>query len=159
MRSTWWIGLSAVATVIVTASSMPAQDAGAPPRQAAATPAASSSRSTRTGVYTRAQATRGRAVYAGMCQSCHSPASHTGVTFANWWNGHPASDLFGFISERMPKNDPGSLSGEQYADVVAYLFQMNGMPPGKTELPADSTALSAIRIDTTPRRAAGAPKK
>src|SRR5437867_13016755 len=35
--------------------------------------------STLNGVYTAEQAVRGRDLYAGMCQSCHTAASHTGV--------------------------------------------------------------------------------
>jgi S-disulfanyl-L-cysteine oxidoreductase SoxD len=48
----------------------------------------------------------------------------------------------------MPKNEPGSLAPEEYADVLAYLLQLNGMPAGERDLPADSTALKRIRIDT-----------
>lgn len=106
-------------------------------------------RSTRAGVYTAAQANRGRDIYAGMCQSCHPAASHTGVTFRNTWGGRPLSELFGFMRERMPKNEPGSLLPEEYADVLAYLLKLNAMPAGEHELIPDSSALKRIRIDTT----------
>ena len=111
--------------------------AGAPP-----------SRSTLSGVYSAEQAARGREVYAGMCQSCHTPASHTGVAFRTNWNGRRLSELFGFVRERMPKNEPGSLSAEEYVDVLSYLLKLNQMPAGASELPPDSTALRTIRIDT-----------
>ena len=104
--------------------------------------------STRAGVYTAAQADRGRVTYAGMCHSCHTPASHTGATFAKLWVGRTLADLFGYMSVQMPKNDPGSLSPDQYADVMAYLLKMNKLPAGKSELPADSAALAMIRIET-----------
>jgi quinoprotein glucose dehydrogenase len=104
-------------------------------------------RSTLTGVYTREQANRGRDVYAGMCQSCHTPASHTGVTFANSWVGRPLSDLFSFVSEKMPKNEPGSLTPEEYSQVVAHLLRLNGMPAGFEELPVDTAVLKQIRIE------------
>jgi S-disulfanyl-L-cysteine oxidoreductase SoxD len=105
-------------------------------------------RSTRAGVYTAEQANRGRDIYAGMCQACHPATSHTGVTFKNSWGGRPLSDLFGFIRERMPKNEPGSLAAEEYADVLAYLLKLNAMPAGDRELPPDSLILKRIRIDT-----------
>ncbi|MFN8573293.1 MAG: cytochrome c [Gemmatimonadaceae bacterium] len=105
------------------------------------------SRSTLEGVYTREQANRGRDVYAGMCQSCHALASHTGVVFNNTWAGKPLSDLFAFVSEKMPKNEPGSLTREEYAQVIAHILRLNGMPPGFDELPTDSLALHQIRID------------
>src|SRR5205085_5170310 len=84
--------------------------------------------STLDGVYTSEQASRGKDVYAGSCKACHTPASHTGATFAKWWRGKQLSDLFSFVSTRMPKNDPGSLAPEDAADVVAYLLRMNAMP-------------------------------
>src|SRR6476646_8751409 len=80
---------------------------------------------TRSGVYTAEQAERGRMTYALSCRSCHTAASHTGVTFAKWWKDRTVADLFGFMSTQMPKNDPGSLAPDQYADVVAYLLKMN----------------------------------
>ena len=82
-----------------------------------------------------------------MCRSCHAPASHTGVTFAKGWKGRPLADLFTYVSERMPKNDPGGLAPEQYADVVAYLLRLNAMPTGSAELLPDATELAGIRID------------
>jgi mono/diheme cytochrome c family protein len=98
-------------------------------------------------VYTREQAVRGQDVYAGTCKSCHAPASHTGSVFATSWGGKLLSELFLYVSERMPKNDPGSLSWEEYADVTAYLLRLNGQPIGREELPPDSLALRRIRIE------------
>ncbi|MEO5815885.1 MAG: cytochrome c [Gemmatimonadaceae bacterium] len=108
---------------------------------------------TRAGVYTPAQAERGRMTYALSCRSCHTAASHTGVTFAKWWKDRTVADLFGYMSTQMPKNDPGSLSPEQYAEVLAYLLKMNAMPAGTAELLADSTALAQIRIEIPPKSA------
>jgi len=106
-----------------------------------------SARSTRSGVYTADQATRGRELYALSCVSCHSAVSHTGPAFVAKWEGRPLSDLYEFIRGAMPKNEPGSLSRREYTLVLAYLLQMNRMPAGKAELPGDSTALGRIRIE------------
>ena len=103
---------------------------------------------TRTGVYSLPQATRGKDVYVGYCKSCHTPESHTGKIFHATWNGRRLSDMYSFIRDRMPKNEPGSLSDEEYADVLAYLLKLNLMPSGKSDLPSDSTKLSRIRIET-----------
>jgi mono/diheme cytochrome c family protein len=105
--------------------------------------------STKAGVYTTQQASRGRDVYLGNCKSCHVPESHTGATFNATWNGRALSELYVYIRDLMPKNDPGSLSPQENADVVAYLLRMNRMPAGKNELPVDSTVLKAIRFETT----------
>ena len=125
-------------------------------RDARAQPPRDAARTTRSGVYTAAQADRGADVYAGMCRSCHAPASHTGVAFAKGWKGRSLADLFTYVSERMPKNDPGALAPEQYADVVAYLLKLNAMPAGSAELPPDADAMAGIRIDVDDP-AAGAP--
>ena len=110
-------------------------------------------RSTLAGVYNAEQAARGRDVYAGMCRSCHTAESHTGVSFHKTWEGRSLSELFGYISTKMPKNEPGSLAPEEYADLLAYLLKMNQMPAGPNELPADTVALKTIRIETRPTAA------
>jgi mono/diheme cytochrome c family protein len=109
---------------------------------------AAQSRTTQTGVYSAEQAARGEDIYAGMCKSCHAAVSHTGVAFQKSWDGRSLSELFGYISTRMPKNEPGSLAPEEYADVLAYLLELNQMPVGKTELPPDTTVLGRIRIES-----------
>ena len=118
-----------------------------PSRASAQTSTPATSRSTASGVYTEEQAARGRDTYAMQCKSCHTPMSHTGPTFASWWDRKPLSELYLFISAKMPKNEPGSLQPNEYADLVAYLLKMNDMPGGSEELPADSVALKKIRIE------------
>ena len=110
-----------------------------------------SHRSTQDGVYTLAQANEGKDLFAGLCQSCHTPTVHAGPPFRNKWFGHSLGELFGYIRREMPKADPGSLSDEEYGLLVAYLMRINGMPTGSTPLAADSAALHRIRIDSIPR--------
>jgi mono/diheme cytochrome c family protein len=107
--------------------------------------------STLDGLYTDEQASRGKDVYLNSCRSCHTPASHTGETFNKWWRGKHLSDLFAFVSTRMPKNDPGSLAPEDVADVMAYLLKMNQMPVGPNELTADADSLKQYRIEAKPK--------
>jgi mono/diheme cytochrome c family protein len=108
---------------------------------------ASEARTTASGVYTAEQAARGRETYAMQCRSCHTPASHTGTTFASWWDRKPLSELYQFVTTRMPKNEPGSLQPDEYVDLVAYLLKLNELPSGAEPLPADSVAMKKIRID------------
>jgi mono/diheme cytochrome c family protein len=107
---------------------------------------APAARTTLTGVFTAAQAMRGRDTYAFSCQGCHTVASHTGHAFMGAWNGKSLAELFQYIRYSMPKSEPGTLSAGEYAQVTAYILQLNGMPDGSLELPADSAALSVIRI-------------
>lgn len=116
---------------------------------AAQAPAHNGQRSTKQGVYTREQWMRGRDVYAGLCVSCHQAITHVGPMFTTSWAGKKLSDLFGFLRERMPKNDPGGLSEQEYVDVMSYMLRLNGMPAGVDELPPDSVALTRIRIDSS----------
>ncbi len=102
---------------------------------------------TLSGIYTADQASRGQDVYLGSCRGCHTPASHTGATFATYWLHKSVADLFTYVATNMPKNDPGSLDPHDVADVVAYLLKMNQMPAGPTELLPDTAALRQIRID------------
>ena len=102
---------------------------------------------TKTGVYNQAQALRGEDVYVAYCKQCHTPLTHTGPVFVATWHGRKLSELFAFIKERMPKNEPGSLSDEEYVDVMTYVLKLNQMPAGKTEVPPDPEKLAAIRID------------
>jgi mono/diheme cytochrome c family protein len=122
------------------------------PGRAAAQQDADSVRGTRAGVYSAAQAVRGRSIYLISCASCHTQASHAGPVFAAKWDGRLLWELYRYVSEAMPKSDPGSLSQKEYAGVVAYLLKMNGMSAGTEELPADSTALKKIRIEFVVKR-------
>jgi cytochrome c5 len=103
--------------------------------------------STMTGVYTAAQAARGEETYMGACVSCHPAGTYKAAGFKATWKGRPLADLFDQVREKMPKNDPGSLSQQEYLQIVAYLLKINGVPAGENELPADTEALKKIRFD------------
>jgi len=50
----------------------------------------------------------------------------------------------------MPNDKPGKLSRGQYADIVAYLLELNGFTAGKTPLPSDDEKLKQIKIPPPP---------
>lgn len=110
---------------------------------------APAAKTTKGRVYSAAQAARGEQTYMSSCVSCHPPATYKGAVFLNW-QGRSLSDLLDFLSEKMPKNDPGSLSIKEYTQVMAFLLKLNGMPAGQAELPADPAALSKITINILP---------
>ena len=64
--------------------------------------------------------------------------------------GRTAFDLFDQIKTTMPDDNPGGLSVQQYTDVVAYIFKINGMPAGTDSLSSDPEALRQIKIDAKP---------
>jgi mono/diheme cytochrome c family protein len=110
-------------------------------------PAAPLTLSTKSGVYTDAQATKGEDTYMNICVSCHPAGTYTGSSFKTTWGGRPLADLFEFISTKMPEDDPGSLKPEQYAAVIAYMLKINKLPSGKADLPDDVAALKLIKLE------------
>ena len=99
------------------------------------------------GVYTAAQAIRGEETYMTLCVACHPSGNFTTVAFKTAWNGRPLSEFFELVRDKMPKNDPGSLTPGEYAQAVAYLLRINEAPAGEQELPAETEALKKIRIE------------
>ena len=118
--------------------------------------AAQGSNSVWDGVYTEAQAERGRAAYAQSCASCHADdlrgrstaPSLVEESFAFLWEGMSLGDLFERTRTRMPSDRPGSLPGPAYADILAFIAQKNGYPAGAKELADDPGVLKNIRIMT-----------
>jgi hypothetical protein len=113
-----------------------------------------SMRSTLSGVYTSAQADKGKSGFLNLCVSCHNVASQSGDPWAIRWGGHPLYDLYGVIRETMPVEEPQSYSPILKAQIVAYLLRLNGMPAGTDELPTDVEVLKKIRIEI-PRAGTG----
>ena len=144
------VGLTVIAAMACGGGQTQTQGPAPAPVPTPASPSVASavatSPSTLDSIYTMEQAERGRDVYLGTCKSCHSPASHTGATFDKWWKGKHLSDLYTYVLTKMPGNDPGSLSPEATADVVAYLLRVNGMPPGSNELYPDADSLKKFMI-------------
>ena len=120
----------------------------------AAALAQETSKSTWDSVYSEAQAGRGEALYSQSCASCHAPdltgvdaaPSLTGPGFNSGWNDLTVGDLLERIRTTMPADGPGSLTRQQYVDVVAFLLAKDGFPAGPTELPTQTEALKQIKI-------------
>src|SRR6266550_4452506 len=93
------------------------------------------------GIYTEEQATRGKALYSQECSSCHGGELMAG------WDGLTVGDLFERIRISMPQNAPGSLSGQQNADVLAFIFSASKFPTGTTEMPKEAGILKQIKFE------------
>jgi len=111
------------------------------------------------GVYTADQAKRGESLYAQHCSSCHgstfeggemAPPLAGGAFNANW-NGLSLGDLAERIRISMPQNNPGSLSRQQYVDILATMLGGGEFPQGKTELPREVDALKQIAFESAKR--------
>jgi len=100
------------------------------------------------GVFTATQAEHGEQVFAAACQGCHQPEQFTGPGFIDAWSGQTADAPFDVIRKTMPEDNPSSLKRSDYAAVLAYLFHLNGLPTGETDLPSLARKLKQIRIES-----------
>ena len=131
--------------------------------------ASAAKRSVIDGVYTVDQAKRGRDQYRKRCVLCHLDNGQgqqavpeiagqsleregdaeappiAGEEFLKKWNGHTARELFEKTST-MPVGSPGALSPQEYADLVALIFEFNKFPAGSQELSASRDQLELITI-------------
>lgn len=104
--------------------------------------------------FTEAQAERGAAVYDANCVTCHglnlddgalgSPLK--GPQFMQKYGGRPVAALFDLTQTTMPQASPGSLTAEQYADLVAFMLRENAIVPGESALRPDHATLSGTMI-------------
>ena len=101
------------------------------------------------GVYTEAQASRGRDFFVSNCSECHGLGLEggegkplSGDRFWQDWRETTVDYLFGQMSRNMPFDDDGILAGtlatSTYIDIVAYILSFNGLPAGATELTQES---------------------
>jgi hypothetical protein len=107
------------------------------------------------GVYTEEQAKRGGPMYSEFCASCHGPELMGGEMapplatgdFLSGWDGLTLGDLFERMRISMPQNAPGSLSGQQNADILAFMLAANKYPTGSTELSNQAMVLKTIKFE------------
>jgi len=107
------------------------------------------------GIYTEDQANRGKALYSQECSSCHGgeltggemAPPLAGGEFMAGWDGLTVGDLFERIRISMPQNAPGSLSGQQNADILAFIFNANKFPAGTSEMPKEAGILKQIKFE------------
>lgn len=166
-----WTGAAAAALVVLILTIVVSGFSRAEVRLKADATSAQGARSITSGVYTGDQARRGRDHYRKRCILCHldngqgreaepvivgqsleregdaeAPAV-AGEPFLTRWNGKTAGALYDLMRKTMPVGSAGSLSAQDYADVLAYLLELSKLPAGPQELPAVRDQLDLIRIE------------
>lgn len=116
-------------------SSQPKAAAGIPPR------------------FTARQAAAGKAAYLSRCAVCHGANLSNGTYgtplagdyFHKKWAGKSVRAFYE-KSKTMPPSSPASLSNSTYAEIVAYILEVNGAKAGDAKLPAAASALDQMII-------------
>jgi len=141
-------GLSICACVLLLGAAAPSQAQ----RLFAGDPAAT---------FSTEQAARGQAVYARVCVSCHGAALEgtpfgvplKGASFEGHWRDRSRADFSQQVRSTMPPRGLGSVSGQAYTDIEAWVMQMNGHKPSGNGAVAVAAAAPAAAPDA---RVAGA---
>ena len=103
--------------------------------------------------YSSEQADRGEERYTSDCEECHGDDLRGGLNGGppvrglafeqKFFEGLPASVLYGFMSSTMPPHAPGRYSPHTYAELMAYILKWNGVNAG-APLPSDLEALDQL---------------
>lgn len=101
-------------------------------------------------LYSEEQATAGATIFSKICAECHEKKDITGENFRAKWTGRPLFDLYELVRSTMPDSNPGSLSREDYANALAYILKLNGVPAGPSAVMPDSTSMKGAKLDLPP---------
>lgn len=105
--------------------------------------------------FTQDQVDRIWSTYNRYCQECHGSdltggliggAPLAGFVFRQKWGGRSLASLFAYMSTQMPQGSPGSLSDQQYADLLALVLSKNGHQIGEQPLTPDTERLQRLGI-------------
>lgn len=99
------------------------------------------------GVYTAAQAARGREIQENECSSCHTTDDWSGGRLLTNFTGQSTLAFVEHIRSTMPLDGPGRLTYQQYVDLAALILEINGVPPGEKELPPEESQLADFRME------------
>ncbi len=134
------------ATACQSGSAPTADSASAPAPAATTAPGAETANirepNTLGGIYTTAQAQRGRQVFEAICSNCHATEDWQDPHFRARWEGESVYRFWFYIYEQMPEGEPPySLTRQQVTDVLTFILQLNGLPTGETALGSDDDSI------------------
>jgi len=61
----------------------------------------------------------------------------------------PLGQMLDRVRSTMPQDKPLTLSRQQTADALAFIFSANKIPPGKAELPRQAEMLNLIQFKSS----------
>lgn len=103
--------------------------------------------------FTAAQASAGKTAYNSGCAVCHGSTLTNGTFgpplagafFKNRWSNRAVRALYDRSVKTMPPASPASLPKDTYAEIVAYILEINGYKPGSKPSGIDA-ALDGMAI-------------
>lgn len=110
------------------------------------------------GVFTDAQAERGRPIFQMQCSICHGTdlisadgyaPDLVGFRFGSMWHGRTLAERFETIQTTMPLGKAGSLTAEEVVDIIAYILSYNEYPAGEDPL-VPGPHLEQIEVTSAP---------
>lgn len=110
-------------------------------------------KSVQDGVYTEEQAARGMETFlARTCNACHGNTMEgtpggpaiAGFNFSFKWRDKSLDGLLAFMKANMPPGAPGSLSDQEYTDIIAAIIQRSEYPAGADELTPE--VLASVQV-------------
>ena len=124
---------------------------------AGADPVWAQGRTVEDGVYSAAQAARGKEAYTQACAACHMDSLRgffdggaappiVGDRFVNGWEAASMLDLFAKLRDTMPKDAAETVDEASKIDILAYLLEMNEFPSGEADLANDVALLTTTMV-------------
>jgi cytochrome c len=111
-------------------------------------------KTTKDGVYTKAQADKVTETYAKVCANCHDPAKVAegkkpapplvGDVFFDNWKDRTLGELMTTIRLTMPNDGSMTLTVEDAENLTAYILQLNKLPEGKEPLKNDDAGKKTV---------------
>ena len=105
--------------------------------------------------FTPEQAASGKTAYNATCAVCHGSTMTNGAYgtplageyFKTKWSRRSVRAFYDRARTTMPPSQPGSLPADTYANIVAYILQVNGFKAGKTPLKATGESLDKMVLE------------
>jgi mono/diheme cytochrome c family protein len=117
---------------------------------------ASSQKTVKDGVYTKAQAERVTETYGKVCANCHDPAKVpagkkpapplAGDLFLDSWKDRLVGELMATIKLTMPNDGSMTLTADDAADLAALILMNNKFPEGKAPLKYDDESKKIVIV-------------
>lgn len=108
--------------------------------------------------YTSEQAARGKVAYTATCAVCHGSTMTNGAYgtplageyFKTKWSHRSVRAFLDRARNTMPPSAPSSLPVDSYADIVAYILEVNGFKAGSAVLQPGDETLNKMELKLKP---------